>query len=90
MALVLKDALVHPTSPNRSRARLRKTQSTQRILSRAEKEAELFFPGVLVDGRERIQVHEALLADIFNGMDVHLVRRPHCPDLDKPDTGPLT
>lgn len=89
MVLVLHDTLVDPSTANSARAFLSKGQSALRVLSRAQELAEVFFLSVLIEWREHVQVQEILVADVFDGMDVDLVRRPRRPDLGIPHTRAL-
>ena len=73
--LVLHDTLIDPSPANSPRALLSKNQRVLRVLSRAQELAEVLFLGVLIERREHVQVPKILVPDIFDGMDVDLVRR---------------
>ncbi|MER7507834.1 transposase [Streptomyces lavendulae] len=87
--LVLHDTLVDPSPTNSARCLLGKNQRVLRVLSRAQEPAEILLLGVLIERWEHVQVQKILVPDIFDGMDINLIRRPRRPDLGIPHTGAL-
>lgn len=86
---VLHHAGVDPSSPHSPGSFFSSREGDEGIVTRSEEAAELLVLVARVEGRELDEIHEGLVADIFQGVQQDLVMGPGRPDLDVSDAKTL-